>query len=364
MARSLRFSSGASAQSFVEGLRNEPEGNIAMPTMTIPVIDISPFRSNDVKVRKQVAGQIAEACTDIGFLIISGHGIPSSTIRRMVEISKDFFALDASEKSRIARPRPEVIRGYGGMETEGLAYSQDEETPPDLKEVFDVGPINVPNTDYFHGPAAGVHFADNLWPSNPAAMRDVYVDYFQRMEGLTSEMMQIFATALDLPTTFFDSKIDRHISILRTNYYPKFKQPPRAKQLRGGEHSDYTAFTILWQERTPSVGLQARGTDGEWINVPAIDDTLVVNIGDSLMRWTNDKWISTQHRVVNPPFEIGREHDRLSLVYFVQPNYDAEIKCIDSCRSADEPAKYPPVLNGDYLFSKFSKQSNMELEAS
>jgi isopenicillin N synthase-like dioxygenase len=90
---------------------------------------------------------------------------------------------------------------------------------------------------------------------------------------------------------------------------------------------------------------------------------MVVNIGDTLMRWTNDKWISTQHRVVNPPYEIAREHDRLSLVYFVQPNYDAEIKCIDSCQSAAEPAKYPPVLNGDYLYTKFSKQTNLELEA-
>ena len=335
-----------------------------MPVKSIPVIDISPFRSGDAKSRKLVADSVAQACTDIGFLIISGHGVPSSTIKSMSATSKTFFGLDAKEKAKVARPRPEVIRGYGGMESEGLAYSQDEETPPDLKEVFDVGPMNVPNTDYFRGTAAGVHFADNLWPSNPSNLRDIYTDYFRRMEGLSSEMMHIFATALDLPMNFFDTKIDRHISILRTNYYPKLKQPPRARQLRGGEHSDYTAFTILWQERTPSVGLQARGPDGEWIDVPAIDDTLVVNIGDSLMHWTNDKWISTQHRVVNPPFDIAKSHDRLSLVYFMQPNYDAEIKCIESCQSADEPAKYPPVLNGDYLYSKFSKQSNMELEAS
>jgi isopenicillin N synthase-like dioxygenase len=249
------------------------------------------------------------------------------------------------------------------MESEGLAYTQDEETPPDLKEVFDVGPMDVPNTDYYRGAAAGVHFADNLWPSNPSDLRDIYKDYFHRMEGLALDMAHIFATALDLPMNFFDTKLDHHISILRTNYYPKLPRPPRAKQLRGGEHSDYTAFTILWQERIPSVGLQARGLGGEWLDVPAIDDTMVINIGDSLMRWTNDKWISTQHRVVNPPFEIAREHDRLSLVYFVQPNYDAEIKCIDSCQSADEPAKYPPVLNGDYLYTKFLKQTTMELEA-
>ena len=334
-----------------------------MPLNTIPVIDISPFKDGDATARQCVVDKVKQACVEIGFLIVSGHGIPSSTIQNIATTSKAFFALDPKEKSKVARPRPEIIRGYGGMESEGLAYSQDEETPPDLKEVFDVGPTEVPDIEYYRGVAAGVHFADNLWPSNPSDLRDIYKDYFHRMEGLALDMAHIFATALDLPMNFFDTKLDRHISILRANYYPKLSLPPRAKQLRGGEHSDYTAFTILWQERIPSVGLQVRGLGGEWLDVPAIDDTMVINIGDSLMRWTNDKWISTQHRVVNPPFEIAREHDRLSLVYFVQPNYDAEIKCIDSCQSADEPAKYPPVLNGDYLYTKFLKQTTMELEA-
>ena len=217
-------------------------------------------------------------------LIISGHGIPSRTIEKMVTVSKAFFVLDSKEKKKVVRPRPEIIRGYGAMESEGLAYSQDEETPPDLKEVFDVGPMDVPNTEYYRGAAAGVHFADNLWPCNPSDFRNVYTDYFHRMEGLSLDMTHIFATALDLPITFFDTKLDRHISILRANYYPKLSRPPLAKQLRGGAHSDYTAFTILWQEPTPSVGLQARGSEGEWLDVPAIEDTMVVNIGDSLMR--------------------------------------------------------------------------------
>jgi isopenicillin N synthase-like dioxygenase len=332
-----------------------------MPLKSIPIIDISPFKNGDATARDRVAEQVAQACVEIGFLIISGHGIPSRTIENMVTVTKAFFALDSKEKRKVARPRPEIIRGYGAMESEGLAYSQDEETPPDLKEVFDVGPMDVPNTEYYRGAAAGVHFADNIWPSNPSDFRDIYTDYFHRMEGLSLDITHIFATALDLPITFFDTKLDRHISILRANYYPKLSRAPLAKQLRGGAHSDYTAFTILWQEPTPSVGLQARGLGGEWLDVPAIEDTMVVNIGDSLMRWTNDKWISTQHRVLNPPFDVAREHDRLSLVYFVQPNYDAEIKCIETCQSVDEPAKYPPVLNGDYLYSKFSKQSRMEL---
>jgi len=332
-----------------------------MPLKSIPVIDISPFKDGNSSARKNVAEQVSQACVQIGFLIVSGHGVPSSIIQKIASVSKAFFALKSEEKRGVARPRPEIIRGYGAMESEGLAYSQDEETPPDLKEVFDVGPIDVPRTEYYRSVAAGVHFADNLWPERPREFRSVYTDYFRRMETLSLDITHIFASALELPTDFFDTKLDRHISILRANYYPRLSCPPRPKQLRGGEHSDYTAFTILWQERVPSAGLQARAPGGEWLDVPAIDNTFVVNIGDSLMRWTNDKWVSTQHRVVNPPYEIARAHDRLSLVYFVQPNYDAEIRCIDTCQNADGPAKYPPVLNGDYLYSKFSKQSKMNL---
>ena len=335
-----------------------------MPLKSIPVIDIAPFKHGNGTARKNVADKVAQACVDIGFLIVSGHGVPSHIIQRMAAVSKAFFALDPSEKKKVSRPRPEVIRGYGAMESEGLAYSQDEETPPDLKEVFDAGPLDVPDTEYYRGVAAGVHFADNLWPDTPRDFREVYTDYFRRMETLALDMAHIFATALDLSADFFDEKLDRHISILRANYYPRLTRPPRAKQLRGGEHSDYTAFTILWQERIPSAGLEARAPGGAWIDVPAIDGTMVINIGDSLMRWTNDKWISTQHRVVNPPHESARDHDRLSLVYFVQPNYDASIKCIETCQSAEAPAKYPAVLNGDYLYSKFSKQSKMKLGAS
>jgi isopenicillin N synthase-like dioxygenase len=335
-----------------------------MALKSVPIIDIFPFKIGYQKFRKEVADRVAQACTDIGFLVISGHGIPSSVIKNMSKTTKEFFALDANEKNKSARPKPEIIRGYGGMESEGLGFSQEDETPPDLKEVFDVGPIDVPNTEYYRGAAAGGHFTDNLWPSRPSNMRDLYTDYFHRMEALTTDVMHIFATALDLEADYFDPKLDRQISILRANYYPKLTRPPRPNQLRGGEHTDYTAFTILWQEKTPSVGLQARSIEGEWLDVPAIEDTFVVNIGDSLMRWTNDKWISTSHRVVAPPFEVAQKHDRLSLVYFVQPNYDTEIKCIESCQSPDKPAKYPPVLNGDYLYSKFSAQSNMELKAS
>ena len=135
-----------------------------MSLKSIPVIDISPFKNGDHNVRKTVADRVAQASTDIGFLVISGHGIPSSVIKNMASTTKAFFALDVEEKNKSARPRPEIIRGYGGMESEGLGYSQEDETPPDLKEVFDVGPIDVPNTDYYRGTATGGRGCDDRLP--------------------------------------------------------------------------------------------------------------------------------------------------------------------------------------------------------
>jgi isopenicillin N synthase-like dioxygenase len=105
--------------------------------------------------------------------------------------------------------------------------------------------------------------------------------------------------------------------------------------------------------------LQIRSRDGEWIDVPPVPGTFVVNIGDSMMRWTNDTWVSTMHRVVNPPPAIAAEHSRLSFAFFVQPNYDASIECIDSCTTSQRPAKYPPVLNGNSLSMKFSQQNDL-----
>ncbi len=108
----------------------------------------------------------------------------------------------------------------------------------------------------------------------------------------------------------------------------------------------------------PGGGLQIR-SGGEWIDVPAVAGSFVVNLGDSMARWTNDRWVSTMHRVVNPPDQVAARHSRISFPYFVQPNYDALIECIPSCIDAEAPAKYPPVLNGEYLTMKFSQQVDL-----
>jgi isopenicillin N synthase-like dioxygenase len=144
--------------------------------------------------------------------------------------------------------------------------------------------------------------------------------------------------------------------MFRALRYPSQVQPPEPGQMRAGAHSDYGSLTILRQEQRPG-GLQVQNKAGEWVDVPAIPGAFVVNIGDLMMQWTNDLWVSTMHRVVNPPRDLAGDSDRISLVFFHQPNYDAMVSCLPSCATADKPAKYAPVSSGDHLSSKFVKQT-------
>ncbi|MHB1486841.1 MAG: isopenicillin N synthase family dioxygenase [Acidimicrobiales bacterium] len=328
----------------------------AKTAIDVPVIDITLFRTGTYEERLEVAKEVERACREIGFLTVVGHGVQRRVIDTCYATARAFFDLSLREKRAVEQPSPDQVRGYSAVGAEGLSYSLDNASPGDLKESFTIGPPDVPDDEYFHGESAGSHFAPNLWPDQPAGLREAWLEYFSAMSELSAVLMSIFAVGLELPVTFFSDKIDRHISMLRALNYPDQPEPPAEGQLRAGAHSDYGSLTILRQENAPG-GLQVRRRDGVWIDVPVIDDSFVINIGDLMMQWTNDRWISTMHRVVNPPRDSALSSRRISLVFFHQPNYDAVISCLDSCTGDTAPAKYPPVTSGDHLLGKFLKQT-------
>jgi len=255
------------------------------------------------------------------------------------------------------RPAPDQVRGYSAVGGEGLSYSLDEPTPTDIKESLSIGPVDVPPNDpYFTSEAAGPHFATNVWPSTPAELKPVWQQYFREVDALATDMMRIFALALNLDENYFDKTIDRNISMMRVLRYPKQTSEPLPGQLRAGAHSDYGSMTILRKELADG-GLQVKNKAGDWVDVPVVEGTFIVNIGDLMQQWTNDQWSSTVHRVVNPPLESEENKDRLSIVFFHQPNYDAVIACLPSCTDAEHPAKYELITSGDHLRSKFVKQT-------
>lgn len=322
---------------------------------SVPVIDIAPFDPSRERARPTerdaVVRAVDAACTDIGFFTIAGHGVPAALVDRMLATSRAFFELPAGEKQRVARPLPEQSRGYLALGAENLSYSRGDASTTDLKEFFAIGPIDVPDEAYYRRPEAYPSFAPNLWPERPAALRAVWSEYYRTMEGLAARLMRIFALALHLPEDFFRDKTDRHISGIRANHYPEQVDPPAPGQIRAGAHTDYGAVTILLPENVP--GLQVLNRAGAWVDVSAPPSTFVCNIGDLMQHWTNDRWISTMHRVVNPPREAAAGNRRLSIPFFHQPNYDALIKCLPTCCGPDNPARYEAVTSGQHRLTKF-----------
>jgi isopenicillin N synthase-like dioxygenase len=244
-----------------------------MTLMQVPVIDIAPFSVGDAAGKAAVARQVGQACRDIGFLIISGHGIDPALIERTDAVSRKFFDLPLEDKMAVVRPAMDVTRGYIPIETEAVAASRGEKTAGDLNESFMIGPVDVdPSDPYYTRPEAGKHFHPNLWPAAPDGLRETYAAYYRAMGDLAARLMRIFALALELPEAFFDDKIDRHISRLRIRNYPEQATPPKPGQLRAGAHSDYGSLTILKAEANPG-GLQVFNKEGEWVDVPIMEGT-------------------------------------------------------------------------------------------
>src|SRR5262245_53703785 len=323
-----------------------------MTWLTVPIIDIAPYWTGVDASKRGVAKRIGEACRDIGFLVIAGHRVPPDLIAAVDDVSREFFDLPLDEKMKVVRPAPDVTRGYIPLEGESVARSRGEYAPGDLNESFMIGPVDAGDEAYYRSPAAGKHFAPNLWPQRPAALQEVYTTYFRVMSDLACTIMRLFALALDQPETFFDDKIDKHISRLRVRNYPAPQVPPQPGQLRAGVHSDYGSLTILKTEDKPG-GLQVFNKAGVWVDVPVVPGCFIVNLGDLMARGTNDYWGSTLHRVVHPPQEPARLGRRQSLVFFHNPNYDAVIACIPSCQSPDQPPKYPVTTSGEHLRAQF-----------
>lgn len=324
-----------------------------MKMTAIPVIDIAPFLEGTPDGRRKVAAEIRKAGEEIGFFVIKGHGVEQPIIEETYDAAASFFRLPVEDKRAILQPPGNIPRGYTPFKGETLAAGLGTAAPGDLKEMIDIGPVDVPGGEYYSGPEAGYYFYDNLWPAKPAGFQPVMERYYRRMNRLANDLMAIFAHALDLPENFFFDKLDKNISALRLICYPEQAEPPEPGQLRSGAHTDYGTLTILMADKAAG-GLQALHRDGYWVDVMIEPGTYVVNIGDIMQIWTNDRWVSTLHRVVNPPAELADTSRRHSVVFFHQPNYDAIIETLPSCFDAAHPRKYEAITYKEHWSHKWN----------
>lgn len=315
----------------------------------VPVIDLTPAREGNLRDRRGVASLIDEACREIGFFAITGHGVPDRRVEDLRSLAHEFFALPLADKLRARHPGG-MNRGYHPVGGEALATANDAEAPPDLKEFFHVGPVATTGDAYYTSPLGRRHFEPNIWPAKPGGFAQAATVYYRAMSELIVFLMRLAALALEVEERFFDDKVDRSIGTMRLNYYPGQATAPVPGQLRASPHTDYGGFTILSGEDVPG-GLQVMTRAGRWIDVTTASTTFVVNIGDLLMCWTNDRWLSNMHRVVNPPAGDAARRPRLSIAFFNHPNYDALIECLPT----QGPAKHPPVRSGEYRDLKYAK---------
>ncbi|RAY13814.1 isopenicillin N synthase family oxygenase [Actinomadura craniellae] len=314
-------------------------------TSVVPTIDLTPWFHGTEADRLAVAARVDAALREVGFLVVTGHGVPVELRARIRAAARRFFALPGEVKETYAATVGE--RGWLPPGVEANGYAEGTETPPDLKETYAVGadrPIGDPEIDAAWFPA-------NRWPAEVPELRPLLTDYLVRMRDLSDELLVLCAAALGLPPEFFVSRAGHPSYTMNVNWYPPLSLlgEPEPGQFRIGPHTDFGTVTVL--DRQDGVGgLQIYTRDGHWVNAPYVPDSFTINIGDLLARWTGDRWLSGRHRVL-PPDPGAPDEELISLIYFYECDPDA---LIESLGPPVGRVAHEPVRARDYLLDKLN----------
>ncbi|MEH6404075.1 MAG: 2-oxoglutarate and iron-dependent oxygenase domain-containing protein [Sneathiella sp.] len=308
----------------------------------IPIVDVSAFKNGSLDQKKKIAKEIRKTAENSGFFYISGHGIAPSLIEQAFATSKRFFALDQGQKSEIC-----VDTNQRGWMAEGLATLEGSKTH-DAKEIFfwgwDVAKNDPDNTLPMVAP--------NLWPNQHAPwLKQDLSPYYLAACDVGGIVMSALALSFDLQEDFFEEAYKKPLARGQLVYYPPFTDKDEASErFSAAPHTDFGVLTLLLQDNNG--GLQVRTADGNWIDAPPVDGTLICNIGDLLQRWSNKRLVSTVHRVIN---RSGRE--RYSIPIFFDPHSATNI---DPCDLGvpKVTSLYEPTTAGEYIAAKNTKNFN------
>jgi isopenicillin N synthase-like dioxygenase len=323
-------------------------GDSSAANVVIPIIDMGPFLTGTQEERVAVANEIGKACEEIGFFVVKNFGVDPEIIDNAWKASADFFDLPQEEKLvHSSAAQDEYPFGYSEIGGEVLSDGKAKETNaatvshPDLKEMFSIGPKN---------PLAG--FPPRRWPEQPESFAGAYDAYYDAMTGLANQILRAMAITLGLPSEdYFEQFTDHHGSAMRSLNYPSLDgQTPVPGQIRASAHTDYGTVTLL-KSGGPGLQVSKDRDPPTWVDVPHVPDAYIVNLGDLMRRWTNDRWQSTLHRVINPPTGAswGR---RQSIAFFYNLNPDAKVSMLVTKDTENEESKYPPIVAGDFLMEK------------
>lgn len=302
----------------------------------VPVIDLAPLTNGGDLT--ELARQLDAACRNTGFFYIRNHGVSEFTLNAVFGATRRYFALpEAQRQAHLMHPvhrrgyMPQGVTKHPGFKA-------------DLKESYEVG-LDLPADDPDVVAGLPLH-APNQWPEELPWLREAAETYYDEMKALGMRMLRLVALAVGMPEDHFLQYAKKPMVQMRLFHYAQQPAEPEEGLHGAAPHTDYGLITLLAQD--PIGGLELKTRDGEWIAAPYIDGTFVVNIGDLFQRWTNDRYVSNLHRVIN---RTGRE--RYSIPLFFNLDYHAPVVCLPSCREGDAPARHEPTTCGAYLTGRF-----------
>lgn len=302
--------------------------------MSIPSVDLADFLSGDPKRKNDFVQQLGKAYEEVGFVAVKNHGVADELIGDLYKYVQQFFSLPLDQKKRYEIPELAGQRGYTSFGKEHAKGSD----APDLKEFFQYG--QTPRDNY----------KEEEYPPN-VAIREVeefnktFADAYRAFEKSGTALLQAIALYLGLDEHYFDQYVYNGNSILRAIHYPPITHEPKSA-IRAEQHEDINLITLL--VGASADGLQILTKQGEWVGVTSLPEQIVVNVGDMLQRFTNNKLMSTTHRVVNPARELWHT-SRFSIPFFLHPKSSMSLKCLDSCIDDTHPKVYEDATAGEYL---------------
>ncbi|XVE93302.1 hypothetical protein REPUB_Repub01dG0179300 [Reevesia pubescens] len=317
----------------------EPEHRPKFSTIEveeIPVIDLSVYNSTGDSSTKQLASEIGNACKNWGFFQVINHGVPLELRQKVEKVAKTFFDLPIEEKRKVKRDELNFTGYHGEEHTKNVR---------DWKEVFDMliqDPTLLPASPEPDDEELRTYA--NRWPEYPPEFRETCQEYIQEVEKLAFKLLELISLSLGLPANRLSEFFKHQTGMLRFNYYPPCPFPELA--LGVGRHRDGGALTVLAQDDVGGLQIK-RQSDGEWIPVKPIPNAYIINIADTLQVWSNDLYVSAEHRVV-----VNSEKERFSIPFFFFPSHYATVKPLEELVNEQNPAKYKEYNWGKYYVNR------------
>ncbi|KAL3462222.1 hypothetical protein BJX64DRAFT_259473 [Aspergillus heterothallicus] len=317
-------------------------------TASLPIIDFAKIigpqisRSPSVLAESEAEkARLFQAFVDVGFVYLANHSIPDFARQNLFAHAKKFFALPVAEKAKLETGESKSFHGwFSPQRTSGDTSHSDQ------KEAFDVGDDNDPSRP-------------NQWPDAWPEFRSDMNFFFEKCHQVHLVLLRALAAQVGVDEGFFEPFVDAKDHFFRVIHYPETTRGSFRNRQRAGAHTDYGTLTLLFNDQ--SGGLQVRTASGGYIEAPPIEGCAIINVGDLLARWFNDRLRSTEHRVVEPEPKPDEDGDiseivpaRYAIAWFGHPNRDALVEPLEPCCTVENPKKYAPVYAGQHVVERLA----------